>query len=104
MESIGVFLAASFGTLAAGMASSWVDRKVTARVQYRVGPPLLQPLYDVLKLLGKETLVPERARGRGFLAALCGGRWATLAPTAFLWRHHGRETVRGVWRCSRLPM
>jgi formate hydrogenlyase subunit 4 len=31
-----------------------VLRKVTARVQSRQGPPLRQPYYDLLKLLGKE--------------------------------------------------
>ena len=33
-----------------GLFASWVDRKVTARVQYRVGPPLLQPAIDLVKL------------------------------------------------------
>jgi len=33
-----------------------VIRRVTARVQSRKGPPLLQPYFDVLKLLGKENL------------------------------------------------
>lgn len=31
-----------------------VDRRLTARLQSRMGPPLLQPFYDVLKLFGKE--------------------------------------------------
>jgi formate hydrogenlyase subunit 4 len=31
-------------------------RKVTARVQSRQGPPIWQPYYDLLKLLGKEDL------------------------------------------------
>ena len=31
-------------------------RKVTARVQSRMGPPLIQPYYDIIKLLGKENL------------------------------------------------
>ena len=31
-------------------------RKVTARIQSRQGPPLRQPYYDLLKLLGKEDL------------------------------------------------
>ncbi|MGE5357407.1 MAG: respiratory chain complex I subunit 1 family protein [Bacteroidales bacterium] len=31
-------------------------RRVTARVQSRQGPPLLQPYIDLLKLLGKETI------------------------------------------------
>ncbi|MEM4789982.1 MAG: complex I subunit 1 family protein [Thermofilum sp.] len=45
----------------------YIDRKVTALVQRRVGPQatgpggLLQPLYDFLKLLGKEELVSEKA-------------------------------------------
>lgn len=33
-----------------------VLRKVTARVQSRQGPPITQPYYDLLKLLGKEDL------------------------------------------------
>jgi ech hydrogenase subunit B len=32
---------------------SGVDRILTARLQARVGPPLIQPFYDVIKLLGK---------------------------------------------------
>jgi ech hydrogenase subunit B len=34
-----------------------IDRKVTARMQGRVGPPILQPFYDVGKLLEKENVV-----------------------------------------------
>lgn len=30
-----------------------IDRRLTARMQSRMGPPLLQPFYDVLKLFGK---------------------------------------------------
>jgi formate hydrogenlyase subunit 4 len=36
---------------------SGIDRKLTARMQGRVGPPVLQPFYDVGKLLEKENLV-----------------------------------------------
>ncbi len=35
---------------------SGVDRVLTARMQGRVGPPVLQPFYDVFKLLGKEPM------------------------------------------------
>jgi ech hydrogenase subunit B len=38
-----------FGGLAAG-----IDRILTARMQSRVGPPVLQPFYDMAKLLQKE--------------------------------------------------
>ncbi|MHC1625829.1 MAG: respiratory chain complex I subunit 1 family protein [Methanoculleaceae archaeon] len=34
-----------------------VDRRITARMQGRVGPPLLQPFYDVGKLFEKEQTV-----------------------------------------------
>ena len=34
-----------------------IDRKVTARMQGRVGPPILQPFYDVGKLFEKENAV-----------------------------------------------
>lgn len=37
-----------------------VDRKVTARMQGRIGPPLVQPFYDFLKLWGKETVITTR--------------------------------------------
>ena len=46
----------------AGLLSGWVDRKVTARIQYRVGPPWHQNFTDIIKLLGKEVIVPEGSR------------------------------------------
>jgi len=39
-------------------------RKVTARLQNRIGPPISQTWYDILKLLRKETILPEMG---GFL-------------------------------------
>ena len=55
-------------TAVAGMLASWVDRKVTARIQWRVGPPWFQSFADFMKLLGKETIVPAGARGTFLLA------------------------------------
>ena len=44
-----------------------IVRKITAKVQSRMGPPVIQPYYDIIKLLGKENL--------------CVGNWAfTVAP------------------------
>jgi NADH-quinone oxidoreductase subunit H len=40
---------------------SWFDRKLTARLQWRVGPPFLQNFYDLFKLFSKEILIPETA-------------------------------------------
>ncbi len=39
---------------------SGVDRKLTAKMQERMGPPLMQPFYDVLKLWGKEPMIANR--------------------------------------------
>jgi len=44
-----------------GLAGEFVDRKLNARFQNRRGPPWFQPLADFIKLLGKETIVPEEA-------------------------------------------
>jgi len=38
------------------------DRIISARLQGRVGPSLLQPIYDVCKLLQKETIVVRRSQ------------------------------------------
>lgn len=48
-------------TAIVGMFLTWIDRKVSARVQMRVGPPWFQPYADFFKLLLKETIVPEGA-------------------------------------------
>lgn len=40
-----------------GGLTAGIDRKITARMQGRQGPPILQPFYDVAKLLKKETVV-----------------------------------------------
>ncbi|MGD1005310.1 MAG: complex I subunit 1 family protein [Methanoregulaceae archaeon] len=42
-----------------GLFCEWVDRKVYARLQNRVGPPLFQPFADLIKLLGKEDIIPK---------------------------------------------
>jgi ech hydrogenase subunit B len=39
-----------------------VDRKVSARMQGRWGPPVLQPFYDVFKLWHKESIVVRRSQ------------------------------------------
>lgn len=44
----------------------FIDRKVYARLQNRMGPPWYQPLADYLKLLGKETIIPANANRRMF--------------------------------------
>lgn len=52
-----------------GMLVGWVDRKVSARFQFRVGPPLLQNFNDFFKLLGKETIITKESVAGLFLSA-----------------------------------
>ncbi|MDD5136910.1 MAG: NADH-quinone oxidoreductase subunit H [Candidatus Omnitrophica bacterium] len=44
-----------------GLAAQFVDRKLCARLQNRVGPPWFQPLADFIKLSAKEDIIPEEA-------------------------------------------
>jgi len=39
--------------------AEWFDRKMYAKMQNRVGPPLLQPFADFVKLLSKEDITPD---------------------------------------------
>ncbi|MDD3858126.1 MAG: NADH-quinone oxidoreductase subunit H, partial [Methanoculleus sp.] len=54
----------------AGGLIAGIDRKITARMQGRVGPPLLQPFYDVGKLFEKERAVVTTAQNFYVLAYL----------------------------------
>lgn len=42
-----------------GLFYEWVDRKLLARFQNRIGPRWFQPLADIVKLLSKEEVIPE---------------------------------------------
>jgi len=37
-----------------------IDRRITARLQGRFGPPIMQPFYDFFKLLGKESIAVSK--------------------------------------------
>jgi len=39
-----------------------IDRRISARMQNRFGPPLLQPFYDVIKLFGKESITVNQTQ------------------------------------------
>ncbi|MEZ0536917.1 NADH-quinone oxidoreductase subunit H [Caldicellulosiruptoraceae bacterium PP1] len=39
-----------------------IDRKITARMQNRFGPPILQPFYDVVKLFSKESIAVSNSQ------------------------------------------
>jgi NADH-quinone oxidoreductase subunit H len=44
-----------------GLAAEYLDRKLCAKLQNRVGPPWFQPLADIVKLVAKETVMPVDA-------------------------------------------
>lgn len=68
--------------LASGLAYEWVDRKLLALYQNRIGPRWFQPIADVFKLLAKEEIVPKGVDPRLFIGlpifALAGGLTAAL--------------------------
>ena len=77
----GVFI------LLAGMLYKWVDRKLVARFQNRVGPRWFQPLADTVKLLAKEEVVPDGVNAQLFVVlpviALAGALTAVLYVPVF---------------------
>ena len=73
-------------TAVAGLVASWIVRKVSALVQYRVGPPVMQPFADVLKLLGKEQLIPEQTNRFVFSLAPLAALSSLILLSAMLWR------------------
>ena len=75
----GVLFCVVFGTLMAG-----IDRKLVARMQSRVGPPILQPWYDFLKCCGKETIVPRHAKRAIFIGAPYVGLASLLVIALFI--------------------
>ena len=89
-----------------GLLLCGIDRKLVARMQKRVGPPILQPFYDFFKLLGKETIVPVTANRTVFLIAplvvqclpRCGGRDRHSLPS--LDPGSVRDPRRGLLRFS----
>lgn len=47
--------------MASAFAAEWIDRKLAARAQSRMGPPASQPFWDFVKLLAKEDITPAGA-------------------------------------------
>jgi NADH-quinone oxidoreductase subunit H len=61
----------------------YLDRKIAARMQHRVGPPLLQPFADFIKMLGKEVIDPAGVDRTAFDGAPLVALAAVM--TAFLY-------------------
>ena len=61
--------------LSGGLVYEWVDRKLVARFQNRIGPRWFQPLADVVKLLAKEEIVPDGVQPRPVPRRCRSSRW-----------------------------
>ena len=72
-------------TAVVGLIASWIDRKVTARVQWRVGPPWYQPFIDLVKLSIKEITVPKGASKLVFFFSPLMGLSAVILASTFIW-------------------
>ena len=68
----------------AGMLLCGIDRKLVAKMQKRVGPPILQPFYDFFKLCGKETIIPASDSKTTFLMAPLVGLAALVVIQLFI--------------------
>ena len=75
----GLLFSSVFGLWLAG-----IDRKVLARMQKRVGPPIMQPTYDFFKLMGKETIVPDNAARLTFMLAPYVGLASIVVTILFI--------------------
>ncbi len=73
-------------TTCCGLLAYWVVRKVSALVQYRVGPPWYQSFADVVKLVGKEIVIPQEAQKAVFMAAPMVALAGVLLLSTMLWR------------------
>lgn len=85
----GVFFMTAMGILLTG-----IGNKLVARMQNRVGPPVLQPLYDVLKCCGKEVILPAHSRKDVYFAAPFLG-FAVLCTAGLFIPVNGHAVLEG---------
>ena len=80
-----------------GLAGQFVDRKLYARLQNRVGPPWYQPVADLFKLFGKESVIPEEADRRMFTLSPVFALAAVVAAFLYipLWSHRALFSFSG---------
>ena len=61
-SGLGALLFLVLGPVLGGLIHG-LDRKISARMQRRVGPPLFQPFYDFFKLWSKQPIAINKAEG-----------------------------------------
>jgi len=80
---IGTIALAAFGIIF-GLFYKGIDRKVSAHMQGRIGPPIVQPFRDIRKLFTKENIVPDNAVPWVFHLAPLIGLVATISILLYL--------------------
>lgn len=71
-------------TIIISLLYAGIDRKLVARMQRRVGPSILQPIYDTFKLFGKEKIIPSSGAKRIFNLAPIIGLASILSVPLFI--------------------
>ena len=80
---LGTIAIAAFG-IVFGLLFKGIDRKISAHMQGRIGPPIIQPFRDVVKLFTKENIVPENSIPWIFHLAPIIGLAATISILIYL--------------------
>jgi len=80
---LGTIGLAIFG-IVFGLLYKGIDRKLSAHMQGRIGPPIRQPFRDATKLFSKENIVPENAIAWIFNLAPLIGLAATISILLYL--------------------
>ena len=70
--------------LACALAFQWIDRRMVARMQGRIGPPWFQPLADFVKLMAKEDLLPVGAHEQACAALPIVSLAAVLTASLYI--------------------
>jgi formate hydrogenlyase subunit 4 len=83
MAVVGTIGLALFGIFF-GLFYKGIDRKLSAHMQGRIGPPIRQPFRDVMKLFTKENIIPENAIPWIFNLAPLAGLVATISILLYI--------------------
>jgi NADH-quinone oxidoreductase subunit H len=86
LQSLTAFLFFPGGLflLAVGLIYEWVDRKLVAQLQNRIGPRWFQPFADMLKLFAKEEVIPDGSHPGLFVWLPVAGLAGVLAAALYV--------------------
>jgi NADH-quinone oxidoreductase subunit H len=79
------------------LLAEYVDRKLHAMLQNRIGPPWYQPLADLIKLAAKEDLIPSQVDRWLFKLAPVFALTAVVTSSLYIpvWQHGTRFSFSG---------